>query len=374
MKKIILFTCFLLTFFTSCDIQLKRNHNDPLNIVVQKTHPSPENLWLYTSGRYLIGVNPSTLEPELVAKFNFYLSNPLYINGKFYVALSSGLDFTDWAYRIVCLNKDLTLNCRIPVHPNTTRIVQHVNYLVSDSACYNAYGQSGFAITDLTTNQPIFKCESLNEMISNVGDIWGYKNKLYLANYPRGNTPFSISIFDLDKMDFEEKHSSKFCSKPDELPHEYTSILINNNQLWINYYFDSVICVYDLDTNERLARIDLKQFFPEFSDKNNIFSTEYDSFKNGMSAPKFIDGKFHVLFRKEYQHEDTYSYLNSLLIINPETFELEKELRLKENIIVPNEIIYPVSKDNSILLRTYGTFYKFDLTTGELLEIIESFN
>ncbi|MBQ7970693.1 MAG: hypothetical protein IJ293_06900 [Treponema sp.] len=369
MKKNYLFLLILLTLFTSCREKIDLT----LNYEVLINEDSPENLNLYTTGSYLFGIDPNTFDLKLSVKFNYELSKALYINDKIYLSTATHAKSIPgnsiWGYNLICLNKDLSLNREIPVHPNTTDMVQYENYLVTKTSCYTSDMYSGFAIVDLTTNECIYKCENLNQILNNFGQTWGYNNKFYLGNFPyTDERPFSISIFDLDKMDFEEQHSAKFCSKDDEYPWEYSSIYIYNNQLWINYYCAEVICVYDLDTYERLARIDLKEDY-----KLPILANESKT-KNKycMGYDTVIDGKYHVILREDYQpDEPTY---NAILIIDTQTFELEKELKVEKRLHV-NEIFYRENEPNSIYVRTYDSgFYKFDSTTGELLNKFIVFN
>jgi len=364
MKNKYIFLLILFTLFTSCREKIDLT----LKYKILKNEESPENLKLYTLYEYLFGVDPETFEVKLEVKFNYELSKAIYINDKIYLSTATHAQSIPgnsiWGYKLICLNKDLSLNCEIPVHPNTTDMTQYGNYLVTNTYCYTGDGHSGFTIVDLTTNECIYKCENLNEIINNDSQTWGYKNKLYLGNYPFADMrPFSISIFDLDKMDFEEQHSAKFCSKDDEYPWEYSSIYIYNNQLWINYYFAEVICVYDLDTYERLARIDLKEDY-----KLPILANESKTEgKYRMYNTAVIDGKYHVILREDYQpDEPTY---NAFLIIDTQTFELEKELKVGEYLGSINEIFYRENEPNSIYVRIYDSaYYKFDLTTGELLD------
>ena len=372
MKKNFLFLFILLFVFTSCrekkDIELK------YKVILNKE--SPENLLLYTTGEYLFGVDPLTFDVKLSVKFNYSLSKALYINEKIYLSTTSHEKSIPgssiWGYNIICLNKDLSLNCEIPIHPNTPDMVQHNNYLVTNTYCYDSTGHSGFTIVDLNKDECIYKCESLNDIVCNVGNSWGYKDKLYLANYPFADTrPFSISIFDLNKMDFEEQHSAKFCSKPDEFTEEYASVLIHNNQLWINYYFKEVICVYDLDTYERIKRIDLKKDYDISALENESDDVDFALYR--MYDETVIDGKYHVILREEYQpNEPTY---NAILIIDTQTFELEKELRVNEYLGEINEIFYHDNKPNSIYVRLFDSaFYEFDLSSGKLINQFVVFN
>ena len=91
-----------------------------------------------------------------------------------------------------------------------------------------------------------------------------------------------------------------------------------------------------------------------------------------MGYDTVIDGKYHVILREDYQpDEPTY---NAILIIDTQTFELEKELKVEKRLHV-NEIFYHKNEQNSIYVRTYDSgFYKFDSTTGELLNKFIVFN
>ena len=349
---------------------------------------------------HLLGIDPVTFEEKLDIEFNYNVTSPHYINDKIYLAeqtnVHSNLGSSIWGYNVICLNKNLTLNCEIPVHPNTWNISKNGDYLVTDTYCYgiddNGKLYSGFAIIDLKTNKCIYKDESLNEIICNAGDSWSYKNRLFLGTYPliAFEEPFAVSIYNLDTHKFEALNSRVFSSHPDEenLKWENAFININDNQLWINYYYYHTICVYDLDTYdpvnqtcERIAKIDLKKDYniPELANEPEPDDIEYN-FENSlqiggtggvykMRTGQFINGKYHVVLAPEYMDYLTETSFNGLLIINPTTFELEKQIKSEVYLNGIDEMRYSTTDEDVLIIRKYeNILLSYNVNTNEFLE------
>ena len=394
MKKLF----FLLIAFISVLVSCGKKVDLSLQYEVIKSEAAPEDLWLFTMSNHLLGIDPITFEEKLDIKFNYYVSSPHYINDKIYLAeqtnVHSNLGSSIWGYNVICLNKDLTLNCEIPVHPNTWNISKNGDFLVTDTYCYGFDDDtgkpfSGFTIIDLKTNKCIYKNETLSEIICNAGEKWSYKNRLFLGTYSliSFKQPFAVSIYNLDTQKFEALNSRIFSSHSDEenLKWEYAFININDNQLWITYYFYHTICVYDLDTYdpvnqtcERIAKIDLKKDYniPELANEPEPDDIEYNfenSLKIGgtggqyrMTSGQFINGKYHVVLRKKHNEET--QGLNAIFVIDPDTFELEKQIKIDDFFAGVDEMKYSLIDEGVLVIRRYeNSIESYDVNTGELL-------
>ena len=320
MKKLFFLIIALTTVLVSCEKKVDLS----LQYEVLKSEAEPKDLWLFTMSNHLLGIDPVTFEEKLNVKFNYSLSNPLYINEKIYVgertSVHTALQSSIWGYNIICLNNDLTLNTEITVHPNTYSISINGDYLVADTACYGIDEEkglySGFSVVDLKTSECIYKNESLNDMICNIGGCWSYKNRLFLGTYPSraNNDPFAVTIYNLDTKEFEALNSNIFTSHADEenLKWENAFVILNDNKLWINYYFYHTICVYDLNTYDpekqtckRIAKIDLCKDYniQELSNEPDPNDIKYDENHSRigdhgdyrMFIGQFVNGKYHVV-------------------------------------------------------------------------------
>ena len=395
MKKIFFLIIALTTVLVSCE----KKYDLSLQYKVLKAEAQPNDLWLFSMANHLLGIDPVTFEEKLDVEFNYYITDPLYVDNKIYIAerssIYSNIGSSIWGYNVICLNKNYTLNCEIPVHPNTSSLNKSGNYLVSDTYCYgfdketgNLY--SGFAIVDLKTNKCVYKNESLSDIISNPRGSWSYKNRLFLGTYPQlGTDTFAVSVFNLDTMEFDALNSRIFSSNPDEenLKYEYAFININDNQLWINYYYYHTICVYDLDTYdpenqtcERIAKIDLKKDYniPELANEPEATDIEYN-FENYLQiggtggiyriqTGQFIDGKYHIVIHPEDYEDFNKSALNAILIIDPNTFKLEKQIKVNEYLVGIDEMRYSVTDEDMLITRQYDNCIRaYDVNTGELL-------
>ena len=128
MKKKYIFLLILFMLFNSCREKIDLT----LKYKILKNEESPENLKLYTLYEYLFGVDPETFEVKLEVKFNYELSKALYINDKIYLSTATHAQSIPgnsiWGYKLICLNKDLSLNCEIPIHPNTPMSSVHPEF------------------------------------------------------------------------------------------------------------------------------------------------------------------------------------------------------------------------------------------------------
>lgn len=369
---------FILTAFLSLCFSCKKNP-DNLTYTIIKNEANLTDLWLFTLENHLIGVNPQTLERELDVKFNYTVSSPTIINDKLYLGeMSRGNG--NFGNHVLCLNKNLKLKEEIPVLPNIWNLYKADNYMIADSWCYYDDMNAGFSVIDLNTNKTVLTYDTLSEVMCNKGQNCSYNDRLYIGSFQQSvnNKPFSVSIFDAKTLQPVEENSSRFCSKDDEYADwAYTNILINNNQLWIVYFYYHLICVYDLDTNERIARINLKTDYniPELinepeaiilDDNNQV--TEESTPHYVLRLPQFINGKFHILLREEYQ--DYGPTLNDILIINPATFALEKEIRLNKDLPGASEIKYSPVNSDSILVRSFNVIDEFSMEAGELINSV----
>lgn len=366
---LVLIACPLFLFF-SC-----KTENQKFNVIKKYNHP--EDLWLFTLENHLAGVDKKTLELKLDVKFNFTVSSPLFINDKIYLGEMS-LGDGKFASNVICLDNNLKSYKEIPVLPNIWNLSQAGNFLIADTWCYYNDMNSGFSIIDLNKDKTIFTYNKLNEIICNSGKNWSYNNKLILGTFQQSfnKKPFSISVFDLEKKEFEILNSTIFSSEENSyLNMAYTNTVIYKNQLWVNYFYNNLIHVYDLDTKECIAKIDLTKDsrLPEIKNKgikNNIINEVSPDAENlyVMRLPQFINGKYHVLLRKEYQ--DGGIDLNAILIIDPVSFELEKIISVKKDLNMANEIRYPVNKTDTILIRSFNKIDEFETESGNLVSSV----
>ncbi len=230
---------------------------------------------------------------------------------------------------------------------------------------------------NLETNKTVYTYDKLNEVMCNADTVCSYNGKLYIGSFQQSvnGKPFAITVLDLKTLKPELENSTIFCEKEDEYKNwAFSNILIYKNQLWIDYFYHHLICVYDLDTHERIARINLKSDYniPELAneaeqiilDENNQVS-EASTTYYVMRLPQIINGKYHVLLRKEYQDEGL--DLNDILVINTDTFELEKEIRLNKDLPGASEIKYSLTDSNSIYVRSFNVIDEFAIDSGKLI-------
>lgn len=388
MKKLFYVLIVFVGILCSCGEKV----NYSLQYEVIKSEADPKDLWLFSNRNYLLGIDPVTFEEKLVVEFNYYISNPLYIDGKIYMSeeqhIVSHPKSTHYGNQILCLNDDLTFNSEIQVFARPNDLSHCGDYLVASSAAYFRDEEaediitSGFSIVDLKTNECVYENKKLSDWICNTDGSWSYKNRLFLGTYPGAfNDIFRVSVFNLDTMEFEAFNSRIFSSHPDEekLKNEYAFVTLNDNQLWITYYFYHTICVYDLDTYdpenqtcERIAKIDLKKDYNilQLANEPDLDDTEYDGdyrIHNG----QFVNGKYHVVLAPERKDLLTETSFNGLLVINTTTFELEEAIEIDhENFLVGvDEIRYSETDEDVLILRQYDNqIVTYDINTGAVLE------
>ena len=133
MKKLLVVLIAFIAILFSCGEKI----NYSLQYEVIKSEAEPKDLWLFSNRNYLLGIDPVTFEEKLVVEFNYYISNPVYIDGKIYMSeeqhIVSHPKSTHYGNQILCLNDDLTFNSPPLIFSFTENVIVPSYTVVPDS-------------------------------------------------------------------------------------------------------------------------------------------------------------------------------------------------------------------------------------------------
>ena len=361
--------CFLvLILLISCKHEI--NFEKRIHVIMNLTDKY-DDLWLFTLTNYLIGVDSNTAETKLCVELPVGIEAPVFVNNKFYV---SETNVFGWKNRagVIVLDSNLKFQKEIEAYPNIKKTSVYNDFLFCDCMSWDLNGNSGFSIIDLKSDTLVFKYNQLPDLIVNQNNAcWGYNGKVYLGTEYETNleTPFSITIVNTNPLEIIER-TEMFSS---DFPFgERTSVLVNKNQLWVCYRFKDYICVYDLDTNKKIASIDLRNFIPETINEpfeqiwdSNGHTREWNNFN--LLHQNVYDGVYYSVITNYGGTENGAPFLNAILGINTSTFQLCFLTRFDEDLQNFDEYRFSANNKDIIFLRKFNHIYEYSISQEKLL-------
>lgn len=353
MKKSIRFyiALFSLIMFTGCKFNYTGN---PLRIKIIKNEGNGIMSQCFFSDNWTVqGFDLETMELKTCIKLNHFVTTPFVHNNK--LILGDQGDLSDWGGNLFILDENYKLNNVVEAVSNIYKFLTYDNYLIATSFCYFENG-AGISIFDLNDYSLIKHVTNLKNIVMNDGDYnCGYNGKIYLVTESQAATELnpgidnSVTIFDVnnfDDMKTTEIYTNEFLQ-------ELTpSILIHENKLWINFKYSNIIDVYDLDTNTRIKRFYVKDYFD--IDNDGEYNTLKHFIKNGL---------YYTVIRKEHDSKENY-----LAAFNTETLEFSDSYKLPDEPLVPVEGFKSFEGyDDYVYYSTYGKVYKYSLSQKKVV-------
>lgn len=374
MKKLIPFLFLPLLFLTSCkhkvdftkDIQVITKYEGDLN-----------DLWLFTLDYYLVGVDLETCETKLVVKLPVGVEHPIVYNNKVYLGEHRIFGWEHNRDGVLILDSNMEFVKEITTVPNITRMSVYKDYLFTNCFAWNEEGNSAFAVIDLRTDELALEYEYLTNDVTNAKQTcWGYNDKVYLGldYYPDFTKPYLVTIVNTNPLEVIETTDVYTNDFP---THEFIRTVVNDNQLWVIFRYKDYITVYDLDTNEKIASIDLRKVFPEVENEpfehilnEQGFCEEYNYME--ISHPRIIDGMFYAKISNHYVNNEP--RFNAFFGIDTSTFEVTKKYRVNnpvETYRLPINFIeeYQFSKADPdiIFCRDFNHIYEFSISQEKFI-------
>ena len=324
-----------------------------------------------------MGVDKGTAETKFVVEFPVGIDAPIVSNDKIYVGET---DIFGWKNRagVLILDKDLNFVKEIGTYPNIKDSSVYNGYMFCNCMSWDRNGMSGFSVIDLKTDTLALTARIPDMVVNEHETCWGYNGKVYLGTEFKGNLqyPFSVTVVNTEPLEVTERtevYSEVF-------PYgERTSVLLNENQIWSCYRFKEYICVYNLDTDERIATIDLRNFIPETANEpfeqildEHGFPSEWNCFN--LLHQKVVDGVYYSIITNYGILDEGEPELNAIFGIDTKTFELCFLERIDADLANFSDYRFSESDKDIIFLRKFNIIYKYSVSKHDFVDEIVVFD
>lgn len=365
LKTIFLFYLVILFLFSACSFESKIT-------TIHQNKADINNLWLFTLTNYLVGVDPDTIETKVVVEFPVGIEAPIVANNKIYLGETNIFGWRNNRAGVIVLDENFQFQKEIKTVPNIARLSVYDNLLFTDCMSFGYGGTSAFSVIDLTSDELVYEYYELPFMITNSkNSCWGYDGKVYLGIRAKAWDKNSCNVTVVNTNPIEVLETTEIYTT-DFPEFEETSVLVNKNQLWVCYRNKEYICVYDLDTNEKITSIDLRKYVPELESEpfehvlgDDGHPTEWNDY--ALDVARIMDGVYYSTIYNYGIIAENEIVLNAIIGIDTETFEVKRIIRLNTNLSSIYE--YKFSKENSdiVFLRCFNEIYAYSISTGELI-------
>lgn len=342
-----------LFFIFSCNNTSSINSQNEIKVLKLKAE-ADNNLFYFSGGKSIIGLDPETDESILELAFNTFVSFGDITKDNRLIIMDNGNNPGVWGEKLFIVNSEGGLEMKLNVYPNpfAAKIMGH--YLFVTNGSYTSEGRTGLNIFNINDYSPLFESKEMGEII-NQNDIQFHNNQVLIAVNPfqpigRPGYLFSIELPSLKT----ENHFE--ISNP--CPWEPYDILVCNNKLMVVFGYSYHVCVFDLSNKNLINKIDMSPLI--------TIPAQNEPGDFEIASPLFYNEKIILLARNRISSE----IFQKLLVLNQDSFELEREIPLENKVPVSFMQLKYIFKDK-IYFEGSGFVSIFDYVTGNLIREID---
>ncbi len=326
-----------------------------------KKPESFDDLLFFASSNKLIGVNSEKLEIEAKVKFNTNIGSAFSIGGKLFVS-DIGKQAGSFGDEVFVLFEGREPVTKIETLPNPYKIRSLGDFTFVDCGGYFKNGHTGFRLYDENFSM-VYENKKLKNWVVNDGN-WIYNGFAYIGIEPNFSLNSRGHIIRLNLKTFETEIVEDFNQ-----PHSNNSfsLVIHNNLLFTVFRNLYRINVFNLDKQERVATLDLREEFDFLQNDPRLFD---DSFNRTSTywiyRPKMYNGKLILLVLDNYADVQ----VQKLVTIDPEEFKVEKVVDLEDTYDLGSADIKDI-RNGKVFFQQMGQVLVFSEETGEHLKTFE---